>query len=304
MTAEYFTSYVTDLASNKNYSVPYKAIEANIRRYITAEFLPARFRLREPSKLTKVEICLLLRHIILRQESNGIQQAFRFRAFTNMKGEEYPAEYPDMCGRRHEPETSTRAKNKNGKVRSMAGRVAGKETESPQSPLQNIDPVLLMNSNPMAAAEHCTQTAGDQSGRCTAGTAGGGSSTQLAAAERTQTAGDQSGRCTAGEGSVTQLAAAALSGRGTSGEGSSTQSAAAEGTQTAGDQSGRCTAGEGSGTQSNQKASEAADQHSKQCYDDAGQTRKRVNADDIAAKEAQQYGGRGGRRKITRRVLQ
>ncbi|KAF8804320.1 hypothetical protein BYT27DRAFT_7213959 [Phlegmacium glaucopus] len=61
------------------------------------DYQPADFVIKDPKKLTKNRIIELLRHILHRQETVGVQDVFRFQIYINKTGEHSPR-YPAKAG--------------------------------------------------------------------------------------------------------------------------------------------------------------------------------------------------------------
>jgi hypothetical protein len=143
-----------ELASGKDYAVPYKNLEQNTSRFVDKQYIPANFKMKDPKKLTKGEILKLLKHILDRQESHGVVEAFRFQIYQNKKGT-YCSEYPDYNG------PAPTAKKKNSKKKPVAAAAQINTTAAPRSdsesnnnrlsPLKSSDITTQGDSNSAAA---------------------------------------------------------------------------------------------------------------------------------------------------------
>ena len=163
-----------ELASRKNYVVPYRALETNTHQFINDECLPAKFGIKEPTKMAKEQIVKFLTHIIHRQQLVGVEDSFRFRLFINKKGE-HPAEY--LKSQVNQTQTKRRTKAKTQEKEKEAGdlpsRVADRTQHDHGTVIiqhSNIDPALLVDNQAtvMSRDNQANGTAKGQQTRSTA----------------------------------------------------------------------------------------------------------------------------------------
>ena len=85
-----------ELANNgRSRHIPFKAIANDTSSFIDPEYLPARFKLRDPRNMQKSVIEDFFDHILQRQMAQGLKRAFRFKGIKDTDGSVSPAHYPN-----------------------------------------------------------------------------------------------------------------------------------------------------------------------------------------------------------------
>ena len=84
-----------ELANNgRSRHIPFKAIADRTSLFISPEYLPAGFKLRDPRNMHKSVIEDFFDHILQRQTAQGPERAFRFKAIKARDGSASLAHYP------------------------------------------------------------------------------------------------------------------------------------------------------------------------------------------------------------------
>lgn len=151
------------MASGKGYAVPYKSLEEETTRFIEEQYMPPGFVMKDPKKLHKNAEIKLLTHILQRQQSVGVEQAFRFHIYQNKKGE-HDARYPDSLPAAHK---KGRKKKKKSPGNKAIDPTAAADPTATADPTAAADPTATADStaeaDPTAMSETTETIIGDGS---------------------------------------------------------------------------------------------------------------------------------------------
>ncbi|KAF8810541.1 hypothetical protein BYT27DRAFT_7209334 [Phlegmacium glaucopus] len=77
--------------------VPFEQVERDTACFVRCPYRPKSLIIKDPRNMHKEDIVQLMQHIYQRQETEGVEQAFRFRLFIGRDKQPFDAVYPDQA---------------------------------------------------------------------------------------------------------------------------------------------------------------------------------------------------------------
>jgi hypothetical protein len=90
--------YIALASEKKQKQVPYTRLQSDTSIFVGDEYLPTNITIKDPRNMHKDDIITLLRHIHGKQNTDGVENAFRFKVYIKEK-EEVKADYPQVRSR-------------------------------------------------------------------------------------------------------------------------------------------------------------------------------------------------------------